>query len=674
MSVVTLSREDLGDFDRACDREWLVTNGIGGFASGTVGGANTRRYHGLLVAALRPPVQRTLLVSSLDIIIDYHGRTFELASHEYSDGTVNPHGYRLLESFELEGQIPLWRFTVADASVDRRIWMMQGSNTTFLQLRLTRASAPMTLRATPLCIFRDYHSQNRGALPDYSIRGIERGFEFIAWPGATPCSVTASSGEFQSAPDWHWNVWHRLEATRGLDASEDLLQPGQFVLTLQAGDEVTFCCSSASKLPMTPGASLSAAKARVANINQCIDGHQHPAWIQQLAIAADQFLVRRPRPGSNSAGSSIIAGYHWFSDWGRDAMIALPGLALCTGRFDDAAEILRTFAGHASDGMLPNRFPDGDEQPEYNTVDATLWYFDSVWRYHRRSGDASVAAELYPLLKDIVDWHVRGTRFGIHVDPADGLLAAGQPGVQLTWMDAKVDDWVVTPRSGKAVEINALWIHALRILAALSQEFNDRKGTQEYHESIARAVESFRSRFWYAEGGYLYDLIDQPDSELPDGVDRSLRPNQIFAVSLPFRLLDHARGRSVVDICARELYTGVGLRSLSPRDPAYVGRYEGGVRQRDAAYHQGTVWGWLAGPFALAHFSIYGDTEVARSLLRPMASHLRDAGLGSISEIFDGDPPHKPRGCIAQAWSVAEVLRAWLDLGGTSLAKDNDEG
>ena len=375
-----------------------------------------------------------------------------------------------------------------------------------------------------------------------------------------------------------------------------------------------------------------------------------PTWIRQLTWAADQFLVRRA-----DGGASVIAGYPWFTDWGRDTMIALPGLTLATGRVAEAAAILRSFAAHLSDGMLPNRFPDGGEAPEYNTVDATLWYFAAVGAYVSVGDDRHFAEELFPVLADIVAWHDRGTRYGIHVDSHDQLLAAGSPDVQLTWMDARVGARVVTPRSGKAVEINALWQHALRVMRALARRLGHDAAARDYDERATAHARAFAERFWYADGGYLYDVVDTPDG----GDDARLRPNQIFAVALSDALLDDLQRRAVVATCQRELWTPFGLRSLARHDPDYCGRYVGGPRQRDAVYHQGTVWSWLAGPFARAHHLVHGDADAALGLLEPLAAHLHHTGLGSVSEIFDGDAPHAARGCFAQAWSVATLLEAW---------------
>jgi predicted glycogen debranching enzyme len=651
--ALELSRDEITTFDSAIRREWLVTNGLGGYAAGTVSGANTRRYHGLLVAALRPPVQRVVLLAKLDAVARYTGSVFALGCNEYADGTVDPHGYRHLESFALDGLVPTWTWALADARLTQRVWMVQGANTTCVTFTLTRASAPLELEIAPLCTGRDHHWQLRGG-PGASANAVHRGVEIAGFEGASAYRVVCDRGEFELRPDWHWRFRHRVESERGLDDTEDLYVPGRFRLTLAPGETATFVASTDDTQHADGETLLARERTRTAAL-VARSAADAPDWIRRLALAADQYVARR---GDDGDGATIIAGFPWFADWGRDTMIALPGLTLATGRLDVAARILRTFAEHVSEGMLPNRFPDAGEQPEYNTVDATLWYFNAVDRYLAHGGDEQLARELYPVLRDIVEWHERGTRYGIRVDPADGLLHAGERGVQLTWMDAKVGDWVVTPRIGKPVEINALWYNALATMASLARRLRDVPRSRDFAAAAERARTSFRERFWYAPGGHLYDVIDTPAG----APDASLRPNQLFALSLPHRLLDGEQARAVVDRCAQALWTPVGLRSLAAFEPGYAPAYGGGPRERDGAYHQGTVWSWLLGPFALAHHAAYGDAARSLAFLEPIAAHLPEACVGQISEIFDGDAPHAPRGCFAQAWSVAEVLRAWLEI------------
>jgi len=661
MTQFQLGRSECGTFEQAVRREWLVTNGIGGFACGTVGEINTRRYHGLLMAALTPPVRRTLLVAALDIVVRYYSRQYRLSTHEFADGTIAPHGYLQLESFYLDDGLPVWRYALADALLEKRLLMAPGKNSTYVNFRVLRASAALDLEWTPLCSYRDYHSHSHGGWA-INLREIPDGFEIDAFPGARRYRVTCSGATFLRAAVWYWHVKHRVESARGLDDEEDLFQPGHLALSLEQGEQATIIASAES------GAAdnFSTVREQIRRQQTTMPGTlpaDTPDWIRQLTRAADQFIVQRDEH-DQPAGKTIIAGYPWFSDWGRDTMIALPGLVLATRRFDIAASILRTFAAHVSEGMLPNRFPDGAEAPEYNTVDATLWYFHAVDQYTQRSGDPALAAELYPLLDDIIGWHHRGTRYGIKVDARDGLLAAGQDGVQLTWMDAKVGDRVITPRIGKAIEVNALWYNALCIMANYALQFDKKEQAIGYRSAATRVKTGFQ-RFWNEPRACLYDVIDGPEGESgADGrnYDGRLRPNQLFAVSLPYSPLETGQQQSVVDICARELLTSYGLRSLAPGEPGYVTYYRGSPRERDNAYHQGTVWAWLIGPFVDAHYRVYQDTASVRSFLEPFALHLSSACLGSISEIFDAEAPHTARGCFAQAWSVAELLRTWLDL------------
>jgi predicted glycogen debranching enzyme len=645
-------RGELDTFEGAASREWLVTNGLGGFASGTVAGACTRRYHGLLVAALKPPVERVVLVAKLDAHARYDGATFALGSNEYADGTIDPRGFEHLASFALDGLTPVWRWTLGDALLEQRITMVHGENTTVVSFELVRASSRLTLALRPLCTYRDYHGHARGGWT-LGVTPLAGGCELRAFEGAAPYRIVADKGLFDVRPEWHWSFRHRAETARGLDDREDLFVPGEFAVELAPGDTVTLTLSAAAP---TESASTVAPFERERRRQQKLleaAPAGAPDWIRQLSLAADQFIVRRA-----NAGHTVIAGYPWFSDWGRDTMIALPGLALATGRYDVAASVLRTFARAVSEGMLPNRFPDVGEQPEYNTVDATLWYFHALDQYVAASGDRKLVAELYPTLIEIVQAHLRGTRYRIHVD-SDGLLYAGEPGVQLTWMDAKVGDWVVTPRIGKPVEINALWYRALVVMQSFAALADDALAERRFAALAGNVLRAFRRRYWLADRGWLADVIDGPDG----AADPTLRPNQVFAVSIDPELLDRAQARAVVDVCARRLWTPLGLRSLAPNEPGYVARYGGGPRERDGAYHQGTVWSWLLGPFALAHWHVYRDAAAARQWLDGIAAHLRTGCIGQVSEIFDGDPPHRAEGCFAQAWSVAEVLRAWVEIG-----------
>jgi predicted glycogen debranching enzyme len=658
---IELGRGELATFAASAEREWLVTNGLGGYAAGSIGGARTRRYHGLLVAALKPPVDRTVLVAKLDAMARYGNATVALGTNEYGDGTIDPRGFERLERFRLEGLIPVWEYVIGDAVLEQRVTMVQGENTTLVSFKLLRATAPLSLSLQPFCTYRDYHGQTRGANWAIATAELARGCEIRAFDGAQPYRLEIDRGCFESAPSWYWNFKQRAETARGLDDREDLFVPGAFSAELRQGETVTLRLATTDGEPQALAFAAERQRQQRVLAAAGIDGE--PDWVRRLTLAADQFIVQR---GAAAHGRTVIAGYPWFSDWGRDTMIALPGLALATGRYDVARDVLRTFAQFVSEGMLPNRFPDDGQRPEYNTVDATLWYFHALDEYLAATGDRALLADLYPVLSYIIDSHVRGTRYRIHVD-SDGLLYAGEPGLQLTWMDAKVGDWVVTPRIGKPVEINALWYRALVAMESFAALLGDGLAERRFAQLASSALRSFRRRYWSDEHGYLADVVDGPGG----GADYSLRPNQIFAVSLDTGLLEREQARAVVDACARELWTPVGLRSLAPREANYAGRYVGGPRERDAVYHQGTVWSWLLGPFALAHFNVYRDAGAARAYLASLAPHLREACIGQISEIFDGDAPHRPEGCVAQAWSIAEVLRAWRAIGAAAVGEVN---
>jgi glycogen debranching enzyme len=677
IALLTLGRDTCGNWDGASRYEWLVTNGLGGFACGTVAGANTRRYHGFLVASLNPPVERMLLVAKVDLSAHYLGVDIDLSANEFAGGAISGQGFAHLESFAVQDGIPTWRYAFADALLEQRIFMAPGANTSYLRLELLRASAPLRVILKPLIAYRDYHSHGRGAQP-FQLEPHADECRVQAFAGARPYRLSISQGQFSAAPapEWYWNFWHRVEAERGLDASEDLLMPGLFATDLSPQQPVYLLATAETAAP-APGADVLAALKAASQRLIAPLPTTAPAWIRTLAQATDQFVVRRgatggaPAPGGSKAtrgtetmaaaavsASSIIAGYPWFTDWGRDTMISLPGLATSLGRYDVAARILRTYAGFADRGMLPNRFPDGGEAPHYNTADATLWMFHALEDYLQANRDPDLVRELFPVLMAIIHAHSEGTRYGIQVDPADGLLRAGAPGTQLTWMDAKYGDEVFTPRIGKPVEINALWLNALDVGARLAGQLHSLDEQRFCRSLLERATASFSS-FWNERRGCLYDVIDVDGAS---GRDARIRPNQIFAVSLPYSPLAPEQMRAVVDCCGRELLTSHGLRSLSPTDPGYVGHCEGDAHRRDAAYHMGTVWGWLLGPFARAHYRAHGDARRAQSFLAPMAQHLDSACVGSLSEIFDGDAPHSARGCFAQAWSVAEILRSWIYL------------
>jgi predicted glycogen debranching enzyme len=647
--LVSFGPEVAADLDAALRREWLVVNGLGGYASGTLAGVNTRRYHGLLVAALNPPVERTVLVAGSLDRVRYDGHRYALSAHEYGEGTIDPHGYRNIQSFELDGAIPVWIFALGDALLEKRVWMARGANTTYVTYRVQRGSPPLDLEVAPLVTYHDFHTLSHGGWK-LGVTDVPGGIEVRAFEGAIPFRVLAEGGQCAPINEWYWNFRHREETARGLDDRSDLYVPVNFSKRLRAGDQLTLILTTERSPETTASHALDSERCRERVLLQRANAAEADPVIQQLVLAADQFIVRRDVDAQ--PGQSVIAGYHWFNDWGRDTMISLPGLTLSTDRAQDGAGILHTFAPYLDQGMLPNNFPDSTGAlPGYNTVDATLWYVVAIHRYALATGDEGLVDELLPVMRSIVDWHERGTRYGIGVDPTDGLLRAGESGVQLTWMDAKIGDWVVTPRIGKPVEVQALWYNALRIVASLASN-------SEYSAMADRVRDSFIQRFFRADLGYLADVVDGPN-----GDELQLRPNQIFAVSLPHPLVEGAVAASVVDKVGRALLTGLGLRSLSPNHPTYRGDYRGDPAQRDGGYHQGPVWTWLLGPYAEAHFRIHGDRAAALALLRPVEQHLRDACVGSVSEILEGDAPHRPVGCVAQAWGVAETLRVLRLLG-----------
>ncbi len=616
-------------------QEWLETNGLGGFASSTAAGMNTRRYHGLLTAATKPPVGRFVLLSKLEETLIIGGRRYDLSTNQFP-GVVHPQGYRYLQEFRRD-PFPTSIYRVEGIEIEKRVFMIHSQNATVIEYE---SASECSLELRPLIAFRDFHGtthQNDAA--DRALH-IGAGTVSIAPYPDLPALHFGHNGAVDPAGDWYFNFEYSEELARGLDGHEDLFHP--FTLRF-SGNAIVVASTepiSASQVPELKRAEIERRRnilrgAPLAN-----------PFIEQLTAAADQFIVKRGEL------NSVIAGYHWFSDWGRDTMIALPGLTLTTGRPDIARNILEAFAQSADRGMLPNRFPDAGEAPEYNTVDATLWMFEAVRSYLHYTGDHGfVRDRLYPKLKEIVDWHFAGTRYGIRAR-ADGLLACGEPGVQLTWMDAKVGDWVVTPRIGMPVEVQALWYNALCVLRDLGLDAS-------LGELAEKTRASFEAQFWNADARCLYDVING------EARDASIRPNQIFAVSLHHRMLPPEKEKLIVDVVTRELLTPLGLRTLSPHDPNYHPRYEGDVRERDSAYHQGTVWPWLMGPFISAYVKVHERSADARkqaeAWLKPFEEHLKTAGLGQISEIADGDPPHTPRGSIAQAWSVAELLRAGVE-------------
>ncbi|WP_324674192.1 amylo-alpha-1,6-glucosidase [Hymenobacter sp. GOD-10R] len=634
------------DFEQALSREWLETNGLGGWASSTISGAHSRRYHGLLVAATRPPVDRQVLLSKLDETLVLGGQRYELGCNQYP-GTVQPQGYQYLTQFQ-RNLFPEFTYEAGGVTLRKTIVALAGENTTLVRYEVLAAPASFTLELLPLLAGRNSHDfRHADDTPQPDFTRTDAIFQIRPQPNTPELYLAIPGASYAPRPLWFYQLEYAIEQERGEQYHEDLFSPGSFSLTLAAGDTVHILVSTDSPAGRDAAALLTQEQQRRAALLPPTAAPD--SLLYKLTLAADQFIVRR-----GTQLKTVVAGYHWFTDWGRDTMIALPGLCLATSRFDDARLILQAFAQSVSEGMLPNRFPDSGEAPEYNTVDATLWFFVAIHHYRQASGDEAFVRELLPVLLDILAWHQRGTRFGIRV-AEDGLLSAGEEGQQLTWMDAKVGDWVVTPRQGKAVEINALWYNALRIGSILAYDFEQPTTGQQLEEQASRLYAAFQPNFWNADLGCLYDCL-----HLDGTPDASIRPNQLFALSLPFPLLTGERAEQVLSVVAEHLYTPVGLRSLSPEDTRYQPIYEGPLLQRDGAYHQGTVWSWLLGPYVDALLYVHGQKlgqERAQQVLEAFTYHLREAGVGTISEIFDGQAPHYPRGCMAQAWSVAEVLR-----------------
>jgi predicted glycogen debranching enzyme len=645
-------RELCADYECASKREWLVTNGIGGYASGTVAGSLTRHYHGLLVAALKPPVGRTLLVAKLEETAHYGGHDYRLFSNSWMSA-VEADSTRYIEFFHLEGTTPVWTYAVGSAQLQKRVWMQQGANTTYTRYDLKRADHPLRLSVKALVNYRDHHGSTSPLDWQMKIEPVTDGLVINAFWQARPFYIFSPGSTIYTHHEWYLDYYLPVEDYRGLDETDAHLYAGIFVITLEPGQSATVVASTSAEPSLDGEATYQERRAYEESLGAASPLREPPPAVDHLTLAADQFIVSRATK-ADPKGKTVIAGYHWFNDWGRDTMIALPGLMLATGRPEIAARVLRTYARYVDQGMLPNRFTDDSNSLAYNTIDATLWYFEAIRAYHAATGDASLLRELFPVLREIVTWHVEGTRYQIKADPDDGLLYGGVPDQQLTWMDAKVGDWVVTPRIGKPVEVNALWVNALRAMADFATQLDT--SPAQYEDLAARAEAGF-ARFWNEELGYCYDVLDGPH-----GHDSSLRPNQLLAVSLPHSALNPAQQRAVVDVCRDHLLTPHGLRSLTPNDPNYVGHYGGDRLQRDGAYHQGTIWAWLIGPFVSAHYRVYQDAKLARSYLKPLLHQLADHCVGSISEIFDGDDPFEPRGAVAQAWSVAEILRVWQEL------------
>jgi predicted glycogen debranching enzyme len=644
-------------------REWLVTNGLGGFASATITGEITRRYHGLLIAALPPPHGRMVVFNDLAVDI------------ELADGSVaNLQEHGSFVDFTLTTGLPSWRYELDGILIEKSVELISRQNIVHATFRVLASECLVRLRLRPFINFRRLEAAvSEPIAPGYAVTSRDSLYEIGAGPDLPVLRMTTVGGEaarFVADGGSRRECFFPSEAQRGYESRGWVWSPGYFAVELGKGE--TTCLVAATE-PWHTVLALEPEEARRYELERRrrLVAMAHPAVREgvaaELVLAAENFVITPVGRIADMARAraegddirTVIAGYHWFTDWGRDTMISLEGLTLATGRANEAGWILRTFAHYVRDGLIPNMFPEGRTQGLYHTADATLWFFHALHRYLDQTGDTATLKLLLPILKDIVHHHLAGTRFGIHVDPSDGLLTQGAEGYQLTWMDAKIGDWVVTPRRGKAVEINALWYNALRLTAEWLGLVGD-DDAEEIAAHAATAQDSFNRRFWYDRGGYLYDVVDGEK-----GDDAAFRPNQIFAISLDHPVLARDRWEAVVAAVRERLLTPMGLRSLAPGEPDYKPTYSGDLRARDAAYHQGTVWAWLIGPFIDAWLKTHpNDLAVARGFLDSFEPHLTEAGVGSISEVFDAEPPFTPRGCIAQAWSVAEVLRSWVKTTG----------
>ena len=689
---LSVGRDICNDVTAGLDHEWLVTNGLGGYASGSILGATTRSYHGLLVAALRPPVERFVLVTKVDEEITLPDQeTLRLGVNEYQDGTIDPQGYAYLSSFDLEGDIACFTYQLKEKLLlEKRIWMEYGENTTYVQYVLhSHASGyplnePFLLKIFPFCLFRDYHSITQGQNDwHFLVDDLRNGCRIRASDGAWPYHLwMGKTAQFTPTNLWYWHIQHRQDQERGLNSVEDVYLPGTLQIALAPGERVTMVISAERKLAASIGNAkheeyaVQALRRHQRRTKQLLNIAARPVndltrrdpVLARLILAADQFIVvRTQQDQAKSTGTgvrlspdnkTIIAGYPWFTDWGRDSMISLPGLLLCVGRYSEARGLLKAFASYTHAGLIPNRFPDHGQAPEYNTADATLWMFRALDVYLAMTNDWTLLKELFPTLTEIIRWHLQGTIYGIGTDTEDGLLHAGEIGVQLTWMDAKIGDEVVTPRRGKPVEINALWYCALACMEKWAMHLSI--DAFQYGQLRAQVEQSFNNRFWYEQGGYLYDVIDV------DGIkgqnDASLRPNQLFAASLTPYLLSDVQTRSMLQKVTEHLLTPLGLRTLSPQDPSYRSHFNGNPSPRDHAYHQGAVWPWLIGPYIDVHLRVFNDHAALLPLLQPLVRHLWESCIGTVSEVAEPEQPFSTAGCFAQAWSVAEILRAWLAI------------
>jgi len=668
---IDLTRARGEDARQMLRREWLATNGLGGYASGTICGSVSWRYHGLLIAALPAPFGRMVMLNHLAEYIRFpDGRLVEIGGEERGQPQEAEHIGHFITEFRLENHLPVWRYEVEGVVLEKHVLFLHGQNTVHVSYQLLSKEENVCLELRPSMHFRGHeHAVNDKTHETYRFSVTGDQYE-VTTGDATPRLRMVMRGDkaaFTYDGGSRREIFYQKEAERGYEARGSLWSPGYFTVKLHPRRDATLIASTEwwhTMLALTPQEALEFYHGRHRRLITSAQLKSREETAADLVLAADQFVIRpagriQDAARAHAAGDEIrtvIAGYHWFTDWGRDTMISLEGLTLTTNRHTEAGWILRTFAHYIRDGLLPNMFPEGQNQGLYHTADATLWFFHALDRYVEVTKDHNTLRLILPKLVDVMERHLSGTRFGIKVDASDGLLCQGAPGYQLTWMDAKVDDWVVTPRRGKAVEINGLWFNALKLLEAWQQSMGDKTAVQRYSALAERAKESFNRRFWYERGQFLYDIIDGEE-----GDDCSCRPNQLLAFSLKHPVLEKKYWKPVLEVVQERLLTPVGLRSLSRDNPDYKPKYFGDLRARDAAYHQGTVWAWLIGPFVDAWLKLHPeDRSGARKFLEGFVAHLDEGCIGSINEIFDADPPYSPRGCIAQAWSVAEVLRCWV--------------
>lgn len=646
--MIRFGKYDLKDFKSAISKEYLITNGIGGYCSSTICGANIRKYSALLVACLNPPVDRRLLLSKLDETIYIGDKEYKLYSNEYLDRSIDS-GFLYEQSFENEF-FPVQNYVVDGVFISKKITMVYGKNTTVISYKIRNNNKPLKLNIEALVNNRDHHGNTKKDDFKCTQNKLDKGVKLEFDINDIELYLKSDKAAFVSEPRWFENMFYYDENERGLDDTDSHFIPGYFEIALLPGETVEF--------------SIIASTENIENLNGesyfTLETQRKKELIAKLpkqdeltkflAIASDQFIVKR----KSTDTATVIAGYPWFTDWGRDTMIALPGLTLCTGRYEEAREMLITFAKYEKKGLIPNMFPDTGVDPIYNTIDATLWYFNAVYKYLQYTSDYDfVLKNIFPSLTSMIKNHIHGTEYHIGMDNKDFLLKGGNKDLQLTWMDVKIEDWTVTPRQGKAVEINALWYNAVRIYAELCKRFNV---DYTYYESLAENIKkSFLEKFWNEKISYFYDFIDGEE------YNEQIRPNGIIALSLPYTMVDKAIAKKAIETALEKLYTPYGLRSLSYDDEEYKEIFIGGIVERDSAYHQGTVWSWLIGPFITAVSKWYDDKELCKQIVYPFYDHLMDKCVGNISEVFDGNSPHTARACFAQAWGVAELLRAYIE-------------